>query len=181
MYRKQAGFTLLEVVMAMVAACVCMGVAIPAYQGAAAAVHAGAAKTDMGSTLLSAMTHATLTGVEVVVCASPDGGDCNGSIDWSSGWIAFADLDGNRSRGANETLLHRASALQAGVHLRSTVGRTHIVLQPQGGSAAGSNVTFTLCDRRGPAKASTLVLANNGRLRQDKASAASAQACLASG
>ena len=181
MRRMQMGFTLLEVVVAMTAVGICMGIAILAYQSAAAAVHAGTAKTALGATLLSAMTHATVTGAEVVVCASPDGGDCNGSIDWSSGWIAFADLDGNRSRGANETLLRREPALHAGVHLRSTAGRKRIVLQPQGGAAAGSNVTFTLCDRRGPAKATTLVLVNSGRLRQDKAGAASAQACLAPG
>lgn len=181
MRRMQRGFTLLEVVMAMAAAGICLGIAVPAYQGATAAVHAGAAKAALGGTLLSAMTHSTITGVHVVVCASIDGSDCSGGTDWSRGWVAFADLDGNRSRGANETLLRRENALQAGVHLRSTAGRTRIVLQPQGGAAAGSNVTFTLCDRRGPAKATTLVLANNGRLRQDKASAASAQACLAPG
>lgn len=181
MRRKQAGFTILEVVMAMTAIGICLGIAIPALQGAAAAVHAGTAKTALGATLLSAMSHATVTGTEVVVCASSDGGDCNDSIDWSPGWIAFADLDGNRSRGANETLLRSEPGLHPGIHLRSTTGRRRIVLRPQGGMAAGSNVTFTLCDRRGPAKATTLVLANSGRLRQDKASAASAQACMAPG
>ena len=181
MRRKPAGFTLVEATVAMAVLGIGMGIAVPAWQGAVAATHAGAARTALGGTLLAAMTHSTVTGVEVVVCASPDGADCSGSIDWSRGWIAFADLDGNRRRSANETLLRRESALHAGVHLRSTRGRTRIVLQPQGGAAAGSNVTFTLCDRRGPAKASSLVLANSGRLRQAPAGAASAQACMAAG
>ena len=50
------------------------------------------------------------------------------------------------------------------MHLRSTAGRTRLVFQPNGGNA-GSNVTFTLCDGRGAATATTLVLANDGRLR----------------
>jgi type IV fimbrial biogenesis protein FimT len=51
------------------------------------------------------------------------------------------------------------------VHLRSTEGRTRIVFQGNGGSG-GSNVSFTLCDGRGPARAQGLVLANFGRLRE---------------
>jgi len=41
-------------------------------------------------------------------------------------------------------------------------------------------VTFTLCDGRGVAKAQSLVLANDGRLRVGKPSASAAQACMES-
>ena len=54
------------------------------------------------------------------------------------------------------------------------------MFQPNGGNA-GSNVTFTLCDSRGIEKATTLVLANDGRLRQGKPSADAAQACVYGG
>ena len=64
------------------------------------------------------------------------------------------------------------------MHLRTTVGRTRLVFQPNGGNA-GSNVTFTLCDGRGAAQATTLVLANDGRLRSGTPSTAAAQACVA--
>ena len=47
--------------------------------------------------------------------------------------------------------------------MRSTVGRTKIVIQPSGGNA-GSNVTYTLCDGRGAAMAESLVLSNRGFL-----------------
>jgi type IV fimbrial biogenesis protein FimT len=51
------------------------------------------------------------------------------------------------------------------------------VVQPNGGNA-GSNVTFTLCDGRGADQATTLVLANNGRLRSGTPTADAAQACM---
>jgi type IV fimbrial biogenesis protein FimT len=54
--------------------------------------------------------------------------------------------------------------------MRSTEGRKRIVFQAHGGNA-GSNVTFTLCDGRGPAKAQTLVLNNQGRMRYGTPSA----------
>jgi type IV fimbrial biogenesis protein FimT len=62
--------------------------------------------------------------------------------------------------------------------LRTTAGRTRLVFQPDG-SAAGSNVTFTLCDGRGPQRAVALVMNNAGALRAVPAAAAQAQACVA--
>jgi type IV fimbrial biogenesis protein FimT len=55
--------------------------------------------------------------------------------------------------------------------LHSTIGRTRIVFQGNGGNA-GSNVTFTLCDGRGVTHARALILNNLGRLREASASAA---------
>ena len=42
-------------------------------------------------------------------------------------------------------------------------------------------VFLYLCDRRGIDRATTLVLANDGRLRQGKPTAAAAQACVYGG
>ena len=181
MERTQAGFTLIEALVAMAIVAIGLGIAVPAYSNAAAATHSGATRVDLAESLFAALNHSTLTGTEVVVCSSRDGIACSGSVDWSQGWIAFADLDGNRIHDANETLLRRQPRLNGGTRLRSTSQRTRIVFQPHGGASAGSNVTFTLCDGRGPAKATTVVLANNGRLRQGIPTAAAANACVYSG
>lgn len=178
MDRRIAGFTLVEALIAMAIIAIGLAVAVPAYSNAISATHAEAAKVDLASTLITALNHSTMTQVEVVVCSSSDGSTCKGSIDWSGGWIAFADLNGDRAHGTNETLLHRQGVLGHGVHLRSTAQRTRIVFQPQGGASSGSNVTFTLCDSRGPAWATTLVLANSGRLRQGAPTNAAAAACV---
>jgi type IV fimbrial biogenesis protein FimT len=54
------------------------------------------------------------------------------------------------------------------------------VFQGNGGNA-GSNVTFTLCDGRGPGRAKTLVLSNQGRFRHGTPSPAALAATCASG
>ena len=178
MRRQHRGFTLIEAVIAMSVSGICLGVAIPSLTGAISAAHAGSAKSAMVETFTRALTHSTVTGAEVVLCpVSGDNDACTDTTDWSGGWIAFADLDGNRGRGPGETLLLRQAAFAHGVHLRSTSGRKRLVFQPQGGAAAGSNVTFTLCDSRGAAKASTLILANSGQFRQGEADPAAASAC----
>ena len=64
------------------------------------------------------------------------------------------------------------------VRLRSTAGRTRIVFQGNGGNG-GSNVSFTLCDGRGPERARSLILANFGRLREDAPSPQNAAAACA--
>lgn len=178
MHRRQHGFTLIEAVIGIAVAAICLGCAIPVITGAASAVHAGAAQTAMVETFTRALTHSSVTGAEVVLCPVAGSDGCVDTTDWSGGWIAFADLDGNRSRGPAETLLKQQASLSNNVHLRSTSGRKRLVFQPQGGAAAGSNVTFTLCDSRGPAKAVTLVLANSGAFHQEKPDAATAQACM---
>jgi type IV fimbrial biogenesis protein FimT len=177
MRRQHRGFTLIEAVISLAVACTVMGIAIPSVTSATEAAHSGAAKAKLLATLNRTIGHAAATGVEVVLCPGDTTGGCRPSPDWSGGWIAFADLDGNRQRGANETLLVDEAALSGKVHLRSTEGRTRLVFQPNGGNA-GSNVTFTLCDGRGVDKATTLVLANDGRLRAGTPTAAAAQACM---
>ncbi|GAA5005892.1 GspH/FimT family pseudopilin [Pseudoluteimonas lycopersici] len=178
MRRQHLGFTLIEATLALAVAGVVAGIAIPAVTGTISAVHAATAKAAMVETFSKALTHSTVTGAEVVLCPTSGGDACADTIDWSGGWIAFADLDGNRNRGPNETLLQQQAALTNGAHLRGTSGRKRLVFQPGGGAAAGSNVTFTLCDSRGVAKATTLVLANNGRFRQGKPTADAAWACM---
>jgi len=177
MRQQHRGFTLIEAVIAVAVSGICLGVAIPSLTGAISAAHAGSAKSAMVETFTRALTHSTVTGAEVVVCPST-GDACVDTTDWSMGWIAFADLDGNRSRGPGDTPLMHQAALANGVHLRGTTGRKLIVFKPTGAAAAGSNATLTLCDRRGPAKASALILANNGRFRVGEADPSAAVACM---
>lgn len=171
------GFTLIEAMIVLAVAAILLVVAIPAWSNATSAAHNGATRGALAMTVLDAVRHSALTGAEVVLCADTGAAQCSGDVDWGNGWIAFADLNGNRKRDARETVVGQAPALKGGVRLRSTPGRTKLVFQPNGGNA-GSNVTFTLCDRRGVAKASTLVLANDGRLRQGVPTAAAADACV---
>lgn len=170
------GFTLIEALIALAIVAALAAVAVPAWSGASEGAHAGAAQAALVESLTRSISHAALTGSEVVLCPGDTAG-CRDSYDWSGGWVAWADIDGDRLRDPNETLLQAKPPLGGKVHLRSTTGRRRIVFQPSGGNA-GSNVTFTLCDGRGPTKAQSLVLANDGRLHAAPASVAAATACM---
>jgi len=176
MRRMHNGFTLIEALIVLAAASILLCVAVPSWRDSVHATRSAAAKASFADTWLASVHHAALTGVEVVVCpgAAPA---CRDSTDWSHGWMAYADLDGDRARDENETLLRQVAPLDDGVHLTGTAGRTRLVFQPNGGNA-GSNATFTLCDGRGAAAATTLVMSNEGRLRQGTPTPEAARNCV---
>lgn len=180
MFRPVKGFTFIEAVVVMTAAAILLAVAIPAWSHARAAANAGSVRAELAASLLDAVTHSANAGAEVVVCSASSAGQCTGSVAWDAGWVVFADINRNRIRDLNETLLLKASPIDRSVHLQSTSGRTRLVFQPNGGNA-GSNVTFTLCDSRGVDYATALVLSNAGRLRTGTPSPEAARRCVRGG
>jgi type IV fimbrial biogenesis protein FimT len=184
MPRPRHGFTLIESLVCLAIASVLLCVAGPAFADLVQRSHAAAARAALLASLMQAVRHAALTGSDVVLCPTgthAGGADaCGATSDWSGGWIAWADLDGDRIRDGGETLVHAEAGLPEGVHLVTSTGRRRLVFQPSGGNA-GSNATFTLCDRRGADNAVALVLSNAGRLRAGRPSPAAAQRCVAAG
>jgi type IV fimbrial biogenesis protein FimT len=177
MPRRIAGFTLLEALAAMAVATVLAAVAIPAWSHARAAANSGSVRAELAASLLDAVNHSAIAGSEVVVCPRSNSEQCTGGIVWDNGWLVFADINGDRVRDANETLLVQTGPIDESVRLRSTPGRTRLVFQPNG-SNAGSNVTFTLCDSRGVDYAITLVLSNAGQLRTGNPTREAAWNCV---
>lgn len=165
------GFTLIECLIALAIASLLFGLALPAFSNGLEAARANDARDDLLASLTTAASNAALNGQRAVLCPSADGHNCLDDEDWSRGWIVFSDPDADRVHDADEPVLNRREALAGKVRLRSTVGRTRVVYQGNGGNV-GSNVTFTLCDGRGPAHAVTLVLSNASHLREGVPTAA---------
>ena len=170
------GFTLIETLVVTSIATILLGLVIPACRDAVAKAGTGAAKSAMLATLNDAVRHAGTTGTEVVLCPSLPGQTCLDSFDWSQGWHAFADINGNRERDDDELLVADTPALRWGARLLSSTGRRRLILQPSGGNA-GSNVTFTLCAGLGSRHVETLILSNTGGLRSVRNTPAAVSVC----
>lgn len=178
MHRTEPGFSLVELLSATALLGVVIAIALPAWRHAIGAAHAASTQATLYDTLTRNLRLSTVHMKNIVLCASNDANDCNGSTHWESGWISFIDHDRDRVRGPGDLIVGAQPALGfEDVRLLSTSGRTRIVFQPHGGVNAGSNVTFTLCDARGPSRASAVIIANSGRMRIGTPSASAAAAC----
>lgn len=167
---RHRGLTLVELLMALAVLAVLAAIALPNLSAALAASHAAAARSALLTTMVQTVQRAALSGQHVVTCSGNPQQGCSGAVDWSAGWIAFVDGNQSRQLDDGERLLIQQPALDARVRLTSSRGRTRLITQPSGG-VAGSNVTFVLCDSRGPSRARALILSNAGGLRDDRPSA----------
>ena len=169
------GFTLLEMLMTMSIAAVLLVVGIPAFQGFGARQRMSAAMHTLHSHLALARNEAIRFNRQVIVCPGDEHRGCTDSIDWSDGWIVFSDLNADGQHQSSEPV-HRGETGLEQIVIHGSSGRSSLRFYPNG-SAPGSNVSITFCDRRGPAHARKLVLSNTGRIRRDEAPGLDQQHC----
>ena len=160
---RQDGVTLIELIITLAILAVGAGLATSGVSAAIHAANTSNATSSLYAALTQARSNAANGTADVVLCPSSDGASCSAGYHWESGWIAFAATHTGSDRTPDEPILLHQEALPRKVHLITSAGRTRIRFQPSG-SNAGSNATFTLCDGRGPAKASAYAMANNGNL-----------------
>jgi type IV fimbrial biogenesis protein FimT len=174
--RAVRGFTLIELTMALAVFAILAAVAAPAFGNLIHGTESRTSRSALTTALSTARIFAAGKSAYVVVCPSSDGQYCGHTNEWQHGWIVFIDADADGARDDGEELLSVGEPLPPGVAAVSTAGRTHVGYRPDG-SATGSNVTFTVCDRRGAADATALVINNAGRVRNGKPTATAAAAC----
>lgn len=171
------GITLIELVFTIAIGSVLCAVSLPALGGLMQSGQSRSAHNALVAALNLARSTAASRQADVSVCPSRDGTTCDNAIWWQRGWIVFADANRDGVRGPNEAIIH-VGQMHDGMAIASTAGRRHVSYRADG-TSAGSNLTFTFCDRRGPASADTVVISNTGRIRSGKATVSQAAAACA--
>lgn len=170
------GITLIELIFTIAIGSILCAVSLPALGGLMNGGQSRSAHNALVAALNLARSTAASRQADVSICPSRDGATCDNAIWWQHGWIVFADANHDGVRSANEAIIHVGQA-HDGLAIASSAGRKHVTYRGDG-SSAGTNLTFTFCDRRGPDSADTIVISNAGRIRTGKASTAqSAAAC----
>ena len=118
--------------------------------------------------LAFARSEAITRRAHIVVCPSARGEGCLTAVGdhtaWHHGVLLFADTDGDLRLDEEEPILRRRTPAASGLVIKTSPTRTRLVYQPQG-TAGGTNMTFTFCDRRGTPFVRYLVVSNTGRAR----------------
>ncbi len=146
----QRGLTVVEMMITVAILAIGLGIAVPSYRELTVQHRLSVSANEFLSALHLARSEAVRRAQQVVVCRSSDGESCATTADgWESGWIVFADVNGNQRRDETEELLRAWGPLPAGITLSINRAelRTAISYMPnariaQVGATAGS---FSLC------------------------------------
>jgi type IV fimbrial biogenesis protein FimT len=165
-----AGFTWLELLMALAIVAVLAAVALPTLSDALARHRLRAATAALTQTLEEARAAALQRGQALVVCPSASGRSCTGQGDWGVGWITRV--------ASTRDITAVEEALDEGLTALTLGGRTKITFAPPGDRhPPPGNQRLALCVRGKPATAMTVVVAKSGYTHAEPASPEAAQAC----
>jgi type IV fimbrial biogenesis protein FimT len=129
-----AGFTLIELMITVTMVAILIGIAAPSFTSWVTTVRVTGQANDLFSDLLLARSEAVKRDVQVAICASTTGTDCDGA-DWSTGWVVIVDADGDGKKdgGTDASLLKRAEQL---------AGESVLKRNDAGGSAGTARIAF---------------------------------------
>ena len=167
MQRKDAGFTLVEAIMAMSVLAMLAAVAAPPLVGLVERQRTAAATNSLTTHMALARMAAIVHRRPTILCPSTTGTACDPGSDWSNGWMLFIDTNHNRRPDAGDEIL-RVDLDPTSRTLRApgTSGRPYLRYLPDGRSA-GTNPTVSVCNLKG-ALLARVVVNNMGRARTER-------------
>ncbi|TAN53129.1 MAG: prepilin-type N-terminal cleavage/methylation domain-containing protein [Methylococcaceae bacterium] len=157
------GFTLLELLVTIAIMVVTLMIGVPAFRETIQNSRQSTQANEWTTDISLARSEAIKRGAPVTLCKRNSAGNgCDNAADWVSGWVVFADDNGNGVVDADEQILRLHGPLTGLSSLHYPQSR---ITYAANGFAAGYSGTMTFCDSRGADKARGLVLSNTGRLR----------------
>ncbi len=137
------GFTLVELMVALIVALVFLSLAIPSMGWFANNNRAAGLANDFTKAVTVARSESLKRGVPVSLCSSTDQATCAGSTDWSTGWIVFTDNSGTAGTlDDTDALIYIQDALKGNISFSTTV--ESVRYNATGALATASNITFSL-------------------------------------
>ena len=159
-----SGMTAFDLLISMAIVAVLLATAVPGLRAWSLNHAMGAAVASLHADLQFARAEAIRLRSHTVACPGQLDAGCKDAATWHSGWLLFADSNGDREWQASEPLLRQSPAVQ-GLSITSSEARRRLRFSPQG-AAPGSNASISFCDSRGPAAARQLTLSASGRLHR---------------
>lgn len=93
--RREAAFTLVELLVVLVVAAIGLSLAIPSFRTLIQGNRAATAANTFITALMSARSEAIRRGQRITVCRSADGAGCAASGGYEQGFIVFVDVNGD--------------------------------------------------------------------------------------
>jgi type IV fimbrial biogenesis protein FimT len=150
--RREAGFTLTELMVTLTIVAILMGIGVPSYKYVTNSDRVSSEINGLLGDLQFARAEAVREGQEVTVCPSSDGATClvDGTT-WNTGWLVWADLNGDGSLSAVDTTNNEILRVQQGFKSKDTmtsdIAVPAVVFNREGfAPTLGSATVYTLKD-----------------------------------
>ena len=171
------GITLVESMVVVAILGILAAIAVPSFKSTIESSRRTTYANQLLEDLALARSEAIKRGVRVVVCPSSDGTSCSGSSSWASGWITYADKNGNNALNSDDTIIrvHEALNLPSGwVAKDNSTAGNYASFRPLGTVQTNLRVCmlastdFSSCNEAGIgslSKYTNVVITDMGRVR----------------
>jgi type IV fimbrial biogenesis protein FimT len=168
--RRDGGFTLIELMIAVALVAILLATAVPALEDFTNDARQTGAINDFVSSIHLARNTAITTNSRVTMCASASGADCELTA-WENGWIVFGDLNASGDLDVGETVISAAAAVE-GLSIQSGEFPAALMFRPNGramtNALTGNSGEFAVCDFRGVQHAKVILVEISGRPRMSE-------------
>jgi type IV fimbrial biogenesis protein FimT len=162
---KAMGFTLWELLCALLVVAVLLGIGVPSFGSFALDSVRTADVNAFVASVQLARNEAAKRARPVVLCKTADWRRCGGDeLEYEAGWMIFVNEDGRRppSRSEQEPLI---AAYRP--RIEGTITSNRPLFEFRSVLQRSTNATVTFCDRRGPSEARAVIVSYTGRPRVD--------------
>ncbi len=162
---RMNGLTLIELLATLAIVAVIAIVGVPAFRDLILNQRMTSQINSYVHAVFMAKQSARARNVYTVICRSSTGRRCESNLDWSDGWLLFANLDQDSPAqvDATEPILATGNAFRNG---SVRANRKEFVFRPF--EIRSTNGTFVFCDARGAKNAKALIISYTGRPRLAK-------------
>lgn len=166
---KQAGFTLIELIVVMAIVGVVASLAYPSFQETIRLNRIQSQTTRLMSTLMVTRSEAAKTNKPATVCKSADGATCTDSGNWDQGWIVYRDSNANGDFDAGEPVIRVENAVPDTVTVRALEATfaDSVTYEPDGTVNGLISQIFKICSGTSTRGARQIAIDATGRPRVD--------------
>jgi type IV fimbrial biogenesis protein FimT len=156
-----------ELLTALAVIGISVSIAVPSFQTAMNNSRRTTAVNELVSTMHVARSEAITRNVQITVCPSASGDDCE-AVGWQAGWIYFTDANSDRAVDPGEQVLGSAGEAPR-LTITSAEFPAFLAYRPNGrimvANPAQNSGQLTVCDPRGAEHARVLIIGTSGQPR----------------
>lgn len=159
--RRAAGFTLIEMMIAIAIAAILLGMAVPSFQNATLSSKLTGEANSLVASMRLARDEAIKRNAAVTLCVSADGVSCT-TGGWQQGWIVlFTDTGASPN---TNTVLQQKSASPNGYRITEGSGTSTLSFRPAGMAATPASMTVCRSTPTAGSQERIVTLEGSGRV-----------------